>query len=106
MSFYNKHVFFCTNQKDNNKKCCAEADATAMWQYAKARCKQEGLLANDNVRVSKAGCLGRCSVGPCIVVYPEGLWYTYRNQADIDKFIEGELMDNERVEDLLIKGEG
>ena len=102
MGFYNKHVFFCTNQKDPGKKCCAEADAAAMWQHAKQRCQEEGLSVNDNIKISKAGCLGRCAKGPCIVIYPEGRWYTYHSAADIDKIIEQELMNNEVVTELLI----
>lgn len=102
MSHYQKHVFFCTNQKDNGKQCCAEGDAQAMWQYARERCKQEGLTAHDNVRVSKSGCLGRCSKGPCVVIYPEGRWYTYKDTADIDKIIEQDLMDDEVVTELLL----
>ena len=102
MSLYKKHIFFCTNQKDNGKKCCAEADSLAMWQYAKQRCQQEGLTANDNVRVSKSGCLGQCSKGPCVVIYPEGRWYRYQQQSDIDKIIVHDLMEDEIVEELLL----
>lgn len=102
MSVYNKHIFFCTNQKDNGKKCCADADSLAMVKYAKQRCTEEGLSANNNVRVSMSGCLGQCSKGPCVVVYPEGRWYTYQQQSDIDKIIEQDLMDDEVVEELLL----
>lgn len=102
MSLYNKHVFFCTNQKDNGKKCCAEADSLAMWQYAKQRCAEEGLAANDNVRISRSGCLGQCAKGPCVVIYPEGRWYTYHQLSDIDKIIEQDLMEDEVATELLL----
>lgn len=103
MSFYEKHIFFCVNQKDNGKKCCAEGDAEAMLQHTRERCKQDGLMANNHVRVSKSGCLGRCGKGPCVVIYPEGRWYTYNSQADIDRIIDEELTDDEIVTDLLIE---
>jgi (2Fe-2S) ferredoxin len=102
MGYYQKHVFFCTNQKDAGKQCCATADAVAMWQYAKERCSAEGLSANSNVRISTAGCLGQCAQGPCVVVYPEGRWYTYHSRDDVDKLIEQELMDDEPVAELLL----
>lgn len=73
-----------------------------MWQYAKQRCKQEGLLAHNNVRISQSGCMGRCADGPCLVVYPEGRWYSYNDSTDIDKLIEAELIEDEKVEELLL----
>jgi (2Fe-2S) ferredoxin len=33
------------------------------------------------VRVNKAGCLDRCAAGPVAVVYPEGTWYTFVDEA-------------------------
>jgi (2Fe-2S) ferredoxin len=100
--YFKKHIFFCANQKENGNKCCAEADATAMLAYAKKRCKEDGLTAENNVRVSKAVCLGRCAKGPCVVIYPEGRWYTYQNQQDIDELIDSEFLDNEPVPRLAI----
>lgn len=57
------------------------------------------------VRVSKSGCLGRCSSGPCIVIYPEGVWYTYSSFADIDEIIEKHLISGDRAQELLIDHE-
>ncbi len=54
------------------------------------------------IRVSKSGCLGRCSSGPCIVIYPEGIWYTYSSFADIDEIIQSHLIENKPVDSLLI----
>jgi (2Fe-2S) ferredoxin len=99
---YNKHVFFCTNQKDNGKQCCAEGDALAMWAYARERCKEAGLTAHDNVRISKSGCLGRCAEGPCLVVYPQGRWYRYETKADIDAIVDEDLTEGEIVTRLRI----
>jgi (2Fe-2S) ferredoxin len=100
--FYEKHIFFCTNQKEEGKKCCAQADAQAMWQYARECARQEGLTAGNKVRINKAGCLGRCAEGPCLVVYPRGTWYTYKNEADIEAIIEHDLRDDQLVERLLL----
>lgn len=93
MSFYDKHVFFCTNEKDNGKECCQQAGATEMWRFAKQYCKDEGLNANHNVRVSRSGCLGRCDEGPCLVIYPEGRWYSYQSQEEVVQILEAELVD-------------
>ena len=32
--------------------------------------------------------MGQCSVGPVLVVYPDGVWYKYKTKADIDVILE------------------
>jgi (2Fe-2S) ferredoxin len=85
MSFYKKHVFFCTNQKDGEKKCCQQANATAMSEHARECVRAKGLT---DVRINKSGCLGRCAEGPCVVVYPEGRWYTYKTEDDVAAIVD------------------
>ena len=97
MTYYKKHIFFCTNQKKSGKKCCFDADAGNMRDYAKKRVAKLGL---SDVRVNISGCLGRCEEGPVIVVYPEGVWYTYHNKDDIDEIIEEHVANDRIVERL------
>ena len=35
-------------------------------------------------RINAAGCLDRCELGPTLVIYPEGVWYSCPTTADID----------------------
>jgi len=100
MSYYRHHLFFCTNSRDDGKQCCANADAEGMRAYAKEQCRERGIHGPEGVRVNIAGCLGRCSEGPVAVVYPEGTWYTYIDQEDIDEIIEGHLIGGVPVERL------
>lgn len=95
--FYQYHLFFCTNARDDGKACCQQQDAQALRDYAKKRVKA---LKLKKVRVNTAGCLNRCSLGPILVIYPEGVWYHYENQSDIDEIIESHLMQGEIVERL------
>jgi (2Fe-2S) ferredoxin len=99
---YRYHVFFCVNQRDNGEACCADKGAAAMRDYAKARVKQLGLAGEGRVRINQAGCLDRCEQGPVIVIYPEGTWYTYVDQEDIDEIIDRHLMKGEIVSRLRI----
>jgi (2Fe-2S) ferredoxin len=102
MSYFEKHVFFCTNQRDDGQPCCANHDAQAMRDYAKGRIKKLDLNGPGKVRINSAGCLDRCGEGPVLVVYPEAVWYTYVDQADIDEIIERHLVGGEVVERLKI----
>ena len=64
--------------------------------------KALGLAGEGKVRVNKAGCLDRCEEGPVIVVYPEAVWYTYVDRADIDEIIDRHVLRGEIVERLRI----
>ncbi len=99
-SFYKHHIFFCLNKRDGGRECCHDKNAEAMQAYAKKRVKQLGLSGAGAVRVNKAGCLDRCEEGPVLVVYPEGVWYTYVDKADVDEIIEKHVIGGEIVERL------
>ncbi|MCA3251827.1 MAG: (2Fe-2S) ferredoxin domain-containing protein [Pseudomonadota bacterium] len=102
MSYFERHVFFCLNQRANGEACCADHDAQAAFDHCKARVKAEGLAGPGRVRVNKAGCLDRCAGGPVAVVYPEATWYTYVDRTDIDEIIESHLKHGRVVERLLL----
>ena len=102
MSYYRHHVFFCLNQRDAGENCCANHDAEALQAYAKQRIKELKLNGRGLIRMNKSGCLDRCDEGPIIVVYPEEVWYTYSNRADIDEIIESHLRGGKPVERLRI----
>ena len=100
MSYYQRHIFFCLNQRDNGENACAQHGAKEGFDRCKARIKAEGLAGPGGVRVNKAGCLDRCAGGPVAVVYPEAVWYTYVDQADIDEIVDRHLKGGEVVQRL------
>ncbi len=102
MPYYRYHVFFCTNQRESGAACCQDHGARALRDYAKKRVKALGLSGAGGVRINLAGCMGRCSEGPVLVVYPEEVWYTYVDAADIDEIVDEHLLHGRLVERLRI----
>lgn len=102
MSYYERHIFFCLNQRENGDACCAQQQAQAGFDRCKAQAKAHNLMGPGKVRVNKAGCLDRCAGGPVAVVYPEAVWYTYVDAHDIDEIVESHLVRGEIVERLLL----
>lgn len=100
--YYRRHVFFCVNRRDDGSACCAHHNAQAMRDYAKARIKELGLAGQGEMRINQSGCLDRCAEGPVLVVYPEGVWYTYVDRSDIDEIIDRHLIHGQIVERLKI----
>ena len=99
---FSHHVFFCCNQRKNGSACCEDHGASELRAYAKDRVKQLGLSGEGKTRINQAGCLDRCESGPVVVIYPEGVWYHYVDQADIDEIIDEHLVHNRPVQRLRI----
>jgi (2Fe-2S) ferredoxin len=100
-SYYQRHIFFCLNERTNGEASCAQHNARQAYEHCKARVKAAGLAAPGKVRVNQAGCMNRCSAGPVAVVYPEAVWYTYVDEQDIDEIVDSHLKDGKVVERLL-----
>ncbi|GGP24157.1 (2Fe-2S) ferredoxin domain-containing protein [Silvimonas iriomotensis] len=102
MSYFKYHVFFCTNQRGPGETSCNDCGAANMQAYAKDRVKALKLNGQGKVRINKAGCLDRCDEGPVLVVYPEGTWYRYVDEEDINEIVESHLANGKVVERLKI----
>lgn len=99
-SYYERHIFFCLNQRDSGEACCAQHQAQAAFDRCKSQVKALGLAGPGKVRVNKAGCLDRCAGGPIAVVYPEAVWYSYVDASDIDEIVTSHLRDGVVVQRL------
>ena len=65
----------------------------------KAKAKSLGI---EKVRINASGCLDQCEQGPTVVIYPEGVWYTIRKEADVEDIINEHLLKGKTVEHLLM----
>lgn len=104
MSYYQRHIFFCVNDRGEgaDRPSCNQCGSALMRDYAKKKVKELGLSGPGQIRVNQAGCLDRCEEGPACVVYPEGVWYTYVDEHDVDEIIESHLVNGKPVERLMI----
>ena len=99
--FYRAHIFACTNQRPpgHERGCCMDRGSERLRNYMKRRAKDMGL---KDIRVNNAGCLDRCELGPCFVIYPEGVWYSPKTEADIDEILSVHIQGGGRVERLML----
>jgi len=100
--YYERHLFFCTNDRgpDAERPSCDQCGSAAIREYAKARIKKMELSGQGKVRVNTSGCLDRCELGPVCVLYPEGVWYTYIDEEDVNEIIESHIVKGIPVERL------
>lgn len=102
MTYYKRHVFFCTNQRVNGDSCCNSLGASEVHKYAKDRIRQMGMDGPEKIRINKAGCLDRCTFGPVLVIYPDNVWYQFVDTEDIDEIIDEHLLHGRVVDRLKI----
>jgi (2Fe-2S) ferredoxin len=97
---FKNHVFFCLNERTNGDNCCHQHNASVLFEYAKQRVKELDLAGQGKIRINKAGCLDRCADGPVMVIYPEGIWYTFIDSEDIEEIIQSHLLEGRPVSRL------
>jgi (2Fe-2S) ferredoxin len=102
--FYSAHVFVCANERPagHPRGCCKAKGSEKLRDYMKARAKELGI---KSARINTAGCLDRCELGPAMVIYPEGVWYSPKSREDIDEILTVHLVGGGRVTRLMLKPE-
>ena len=99
--YYKAHVFCCINERapGHRRGCCKERGGAELRDYMKTRARE---LKINRVRINQSGCLDRCELGPVLVIYPEGIWYTYQTKEDVDEILQTHLIDGQVVSRLLL----
>jgi len=96
--FYDRHIFMCANVVADSR-CCGAKGSEKLCMYLRRRLKELGIR---KVAATKTGCMGRCLSGPSLVIYPDNVWYSPHNEADIDDIISTHLLGGNRVTRLLM----
>lgn len=80
---HRKWVLVCTNMKEPGKPCCGIQGSADLHLKLKEAMK----AVDPTIRVSKTGCLDRCSEGPTVAIMPDNVWFGAATEADIPAII-------------------
>ena len=99
-SKYNKHIFICVNERDQNssKDDCVRCGGKDVRLKFVQLINQNGL--KGKVRANKSGCLDACELGTAVVIYPDNIWYTRVTINDVDEIFETSILNDNVVERL------
>ena len=78
--------------------CTSSGSALLIDEFEK-QLKENGLY--DEVKVVKTGCFGLCALGPIVIVYPEGAFYSMVKKEDVKEIVEEHLLKGRIVQRLL-----
>ncbi len=94
------HIFVCINQRPagHPKGCCASKGSRDLLEKLKEELERRHLLGSAMANGST--CLETCPSGPCMVIYPEAVWYGPVKPGDLEDIIEQHLIAGKPVERL------
>ena len=95
-----KHVLVCVQGRPpgHPRGSCQQRGCNEVYQTF-LEAFQSRNLWNDYA-VTNTGCLGPCSAGPSVLVYPEGIMYTGVSAGDVGAIIDEHLIGDTPVERL------
>ena len=99
MEPFRYHVYACQQGKPGSAPCCAARGAAATLDALRKELAAQSLL--DVVQVTTCGSLGLCERGPNMVVYPEGVWYSGVQAADVPEIVREHFKNGRPVARLL-----
>ncbi len=80
---------------------CTSSGSTTLISTLEAELAAKGLA--EEVKVVKTGCFGLCALGPVMIVYPDGTFYSMVKPEDISEIVEEHLLKGRPVERLVYK---
>jgi (2Fe-2S) ferredoxin len=99
------HVFVCTG------KSCSARDSAAVRDAFEGELKERGILFGKEAKgknpkgsiiVTECASVGFCSIGPTVLIYPDGVWYAQVQPKDVSEIIEEHLLNGRVVERLAL----
>ena len=90
---YRSHVLVC-----GGTGCTSSHSAEIIAEFEK-EIAEKGLA--DEIKVIRTGCFGLCALGPIVVVYPEGAFYSQIKVEDVPEIVDEHLIKGRMVKHLL-----
>ena len=90
---FRKHVLVCGGTG------CTSSGSKKILEALEREIKKNGL--ENEIGIVKTGCFGLCALGPIMIVYPEGSFYSMVKEEDIPEIVEEHLAHGKVVTRLL-----
>ncbi len=90
---YKRHVLVCGGTG------CTSSNSPRIIERLNAEIEKNGLA--DEVEVVKTGCFGLCALGPIMIVYPEGTFYSMVKEDEIPRIVSEHLKDGNPIKEFL-----
>lgn len=94
-----RQLFLCTGPR------CVRRGALPLWKALRRELLAHDLIEKPGgVLLTRTACQFPCNLGPVLTVHPDGCWYRVASPGDARRLVDGHLLGNRPVSDLLLKG--
>ncbi len=83
---------------------CTSSGSKAVREAFEESIKKNGL--SDEIKLVQTGCFGLCSLGPVVIVYPDGTFYSRVSADDVEEIVTEHLLKGRPVERLVYNDTG
>lgn len=80
---------------------CTSSGSKVLMSTFEEELKKQGL--EDEIKIVQTGCFGLCALGPVVIVYPEGTFYSHVKKEDVAEIVEEHLLKGRLVDRLVYK---
>ncbi|GFR34610.1 NADH-quinone oxidoreductase subunit NuoF [Thermobrachium celere] len=93
MAFYRSQVLVCGGTG------CTSSDSMKILEKFKEEVKKHNI--ENEIEIVRTGCFGLCELGPVVIVYPEGAFYSRIKVEDVEEIVAEHLVKGRPVTRLL-----
>ena len=83
---------------------CTSSGSKSIQKAFEENIKEFGL--DNEIKLVQTGCFGLCALGPVVIVYPDGTFYSRVTTDDVKEIVEEHLLKGRRVERLVYSDTG
>ena len=100
-----QHVFVCLNSRPpgHPRGSCGAVGANDVMQRFQQEFESKNLF--DKALISGSTCVGPCNLGPTVIIYPDGTWYSKVSLDDVAEIVDSHIIKGKPVERLILPEE-
>ena len=83
--------------------CTSSGSMSIQTEFEKALEKYD---LSEEIKLVRTGCFGLCALGPVVIIYPDGTFYSRVSPDDVDEIVSEHLLKGRRVERLVYDDHG
>jgi (2Fe-2S) ferredoxin len=83
---YQRSIYVCTNDRQGERPSCGDQNGEEVFRKLREIAKTRGI--HPRIRVGQAKCLGQCTRGTTVMIYPDNVWISGVTLENLHEIVE------------------